>query len=106
MPRDDAQFKEVDYPTRVDVASGRENELASEFDPASSLADTNTENQFRRAERRVAVRRGALPKKTASHIRIALIVAAVAYGSVYRYGTQNWRFRVESSDDIRVRGLD
>jgi cell division protein FtsQ len=102
----------VDYPTRVDVASGRENELASEFDPASSLADTNPENQFRRAERRVAVRRGALPKKTASHIRIALIVmavlsvAAVAYGSVYRYGTQNWRFRVESSDDIRVRGLD
>jgi len=112
MPRDDAQFKEVDYPTRVDVASGREDELAPEFDPASSLADTNPENQFRRAERRVAVRRGALPKKTASRIRIALIAmavlsaAAVAYGSVYRYGTQSWRFRVESSDDISVRGLD
>ena len=91
MPRDDAQFKEVDYPTRVDVASDREDELASEFDPASSLADTNPENQFRRAEPRVAVRRGGLPKKTASRIRIALIAmavlsaAAVAYGSVYRY---------------------
>lgn len=112
MPRDDAQFKEVDFPTRVDVASDRDDELASEFDTESSLADTNPENQFRRAERRVVVRRGALPKRTASRIRIALIgmaalsVAAVAYVSVYRYGTRSWRFRVESSDDISVRGLD
>jgi cell division protein FtsQ len=112
MPRDDVQFKEVDFPTRVDVASDRDGELASEFDTESSLADTNPENQFRRAERRVVVRRGALPKKTASRIRMALIgmaalsVAAVAYGSVYRYGTRSWRFRVESSDEISVRGLD
>lgn len=112
MPRDDAQFKEVDFPTRVDVASDRDDELTSEFDTESSLADTNPENQFRRAERRVVVRRGALPKRTASRIRIALIgmaalsVAAVTYASVYRYGTRSWRFRVESSDDISVRGLD
>lgn len=111
MPRDDAQFKEVDFPTRVDVASGRDDELGSEFDLESSLADTNPENQFRRAERRVAVRRGALPKKTASRLRIALIgaavlsLAAVAYGSAYHYGTRSWHFRVASSDDISVRGL-
>jgi len=111
MPRDDAQFKEVDDPTRVEVASDRDHELASEFDPESSLADTSPENQFRRAERRIAVRRGALPKKTASRIRVALIaivllsMAAVAYGSAYRYGTRSWRFRVESSDDISVSGL-
>ena len=112
MPRDDAQIREVELPTRVDVASGRDHGLASEFDIESSLADTNPEPQFRRADRRVIVRRGTLPKKTAGRIRIALLaiaalsVAAVAYGSVYRYGTRSWRFRVESSDDISVSGLD
>jgi cell division protein FtsQ len=112
MPRDDAHFKEVEFSTRVDVASNRDHELASEFDAESSLADTNPEPQFRRAERRVTVRKGALPKKTASRIRIALLgivvlsIGAVAYGSVYRYGTRNWHFRVESSDDISVMGLD
>jgi cell division protein FtsQ len=35
-----------------------------------------------------------------------LSIGAVAYGSVYRYGTRNWHFRVESSDDISVMGLD
>jgi cell division protein FtsQ len=112
MPRDDAKFKEVDFPTRVDVVSARDSELDSEFDPDSSLADTTPEPQFRRAERRVTVRKGALPKKAASRIRIALVamaalsVAAVAYGSVYRYGTRSWRFRVESSDDISITGLN
>lgn len=112
MPRDDAQFKTVDLPTRVDVASYRDDEPVSGFDADSSLADTNPQQQFRRAERRVVVRKGTLPKKAAGGIRIALIavaalsLAAVAYGSVYRYGTRSWRFRVESSDDISVSGLD
>ena len=112
MPRDDAyHFKEVVLPARVDSASVGDDELAAEFDADSSLADLNPEPQFRRAERRVVVRKGALPKKTAGRIRIALLamaaisVAAAAYGSVYRYGTRSWRFRVESSDDISVSGL-
>src|SRR5947209_14289823 len=112
MPRADVKFKEVDLPTRVDVVSERDSELDFEFDADSSLADTNPQLQFRRADRRVVVRKGALPKKTAGRIRImivaaaALSLAAVAYGSVYRYGTRSWRFRVESSDDISVRGLE
>lgn len=112
MPRDDARFTEVDFPTRVDVVSARDSELDSEFDADSSLADTTPEPQFRRAERRVTVRKSALPKKTAGRIRIALIamavlsLVAVAYGSVYRYGTRSWRFRVESSDDISIIGLN
>ena len=112
MPRDDAKFREVDLPTRVDVVSERDSEPDSGFDADSSLADTNPEPQFRRAERRVIVRKGALPKKAASRIRIALIalgalsLAGFAYGSVYRYGTRSWRFRVESSDDISVSGLN
>ena len=112
MPRDDARFTEVDFPTRVDVVSTRDSELDSEFDADSSLADTASEPQFRRAERRITVRKSALPKKTASRIRIALVVivafsiAAVGYGSLYRYGTRSWRFRVESSDDISITGLN
>ena len=111
MPRDDAHhFKEVVLPTRVDAASARDDELA-EFDADSSLADLNPEPQFRRAERRVVVRKGALPKKAAGRIRIALVaialgsIAAAAYGSVYRYGTRSWRFRLLSSDDIVISGL-
>jgi cell division protein FtsQ len=112
MRRDDAQYKEVDLPTRVNVAPERDDELGFEFAPESSLAETNSEPQFRRAERRVVVRRGPIPKKTASRLRGALVamavlsLAAAAYGSAYRYGTRNWRFRVESSDDISVQGLE
>src|SRR5436305_908464 len=112
MPRNDAQYKELDFSARVDVASGSDDELNSEFAADSSLADTKDEPQFRRASRRVAVRKTALPKKTAGRIRIALgimaiiSVAALAYGSVYRYGTRSWRFRVLSSDDISINGLD
>lgn len=112
MPRDDAKFKAVDIPTRVDVLSDRARELEPEFDADSSLADTTPEPQFRRAERRISVRKSPLPRKTASRIRIAgmvvaaITLAAVAYGSVYRYGTRSWRFRVDSSDDITISGLN
>jgi len=112
MPRNDAQYKELDLSTRVDVAAAGDEELNFECGADSSLADSSPEPQFRRADRRVAVRKGALPKKAAGRIRIALSVtallsvAALAYGSVYRYGTRNWRFRVLSSDDITISGLD
>ena len=112
MARDDAQFRQVEIPTRVDVVSDRDDELSSEFGAGWSLAETNSEPQFRRAERRVSVRKGPLPKKTAGRVRMALVamaafsMAAAAYGGVYRYGTRNWRFRIESSDDIAVHGLD
>jgi cell division protein FtsQ len=111
MPRNDAQFKEVDLPTRVDVAPRGDDELGFEFDADSSLAGPNSEPQFRRLNRRIVVRKGALPKRTAGRIRMVLVaiaalsVGALAYGSVYRYGTRSWRFRVESSDDISVSGL-
>lgn len=112
MPRNDAQFKEVVIPTRVDVAPGRDDELGFEFDADSSLAEPNSEPQFRRAERRVSVRKGALPKKTAGRIRIALVaiaamsVTAVCYATVYHYGTSSWHFRLNSSDNISISGLN
>ena len=82
------------YPTRVDVASDRDHELASEFDPESSLADTSPENQFRRAERRIAVRRGALPKKTASRIRVALIAVQIQERTPVAYAQINNRIEL------------
>lgn len=113
MPREDAHFKSEDraLPTRVETAR-EQDELPSEpaFDP-EDLASAGDEQQFRRAERRVPVRRGPLPKKTASRLKIVLAALAmfslcgVAYGAIYRYGSHSWRFRVESSDDISVTGL-
>jgi cell division protein FtsQ len=111
MPRKDAQYNEVELPTRVNVVSERD-EPGYEFAQESSLAETNPEPQFRRADRRVVVRRGALPKKAANRVRGVLVamgvllVAAAAYGSAYRYGTRSWRFRLESSDDISVQGIE
>ncbi len=112
MPRKDAQYNEVELPTRVNVVSERDDEPGYEFAQESSLAETNPEPQFRRADRRVVVRRGALPKKAANRVRGVLVamavlsVAAAAYGSAYRYGTRSWRFRLESSDDISVQGIE
>ena len=73
--------------------------------------DVEEESPFLRGQKRVSVRRGTLPKKTASRLLwvaavltvVALCGAAVA--GVYQYGEHSWRFRVESSDDIEVGGL-
>jgi cell division protein FtsQ len=68
------------------------------------------ESPFLRGQKRVPVRRGALPRKTADRVKLLLIVLLVlgAVGliavTLYRYGTQSWRFRIDSSDNIEVRG--
>ena len=68
------------------------------------------ESPFLRAQKRVSVRRSAIPKKTANRLRIVLIVLVIlgAIGSVgamvYRYGSHSWRFRLESSDNVEVAG--
>ena len=72
--------------------------------------DDEAESPFLRGQKRVAVRRGALPRKTAGRLKVALILTAILgclgfCGLVlYRYGTQSWRFRVDSSDNIEVLG--
>src|SRR3954462_15898302 len=69
------------------------------------------ESPFLRAQKRVSARRGSLPKKTASRLLWALILAmllcvsAIAAGALYHYGEHSWRFRVESSDNIEVTGM-
>src|ERR1700740_1299152 len=72
--------------------------------------DVEEESPFLRGQKRVSARRATLPKKTLHLLAwsaIALIVAcvsSVAGAAVYRYGERNWRFRIESSDDIEILG--
>jgi cell division protein FtsQ len=65
---------------------------------------------FLRGQKRVSARRGSLPKKTVNYLKwaaLALVILAVlgaAGAELYRYGKHNWRFRIESSDQIEVAG--
>ena len=69
------------------------------------------EAQFLRTNRRVPVRRNAIPKKTASQLKIAGVAAAVivAFGGLsawaYNYGMSSWRFRIQSSDAVEITGV-
>src|ERR1039458_8879809 len=73
--------------------------------------DVDEESPFLRGQKRVSARRSTLPKKTAN----GLLWAAVAAGVVclaglgaawlYHYGEHSWRFRVESSDNIEIAGM-
>src|SRR6202140_3862767 len=73
--------------------------------------DVDQESPFLRGKKRAAPRRSSIPKKTASRLMWAflaaaiLFVAAVAAGGLYEYGERSWRFRVESSDNIEVTGM-
>ncbi|HZQ70975.1 MAG TPA: FtsQ-type POTRA domain-containing protein [Terriglobales bacterium] len=84
-----------------------------------SLEDTRAldleveqESPFLRGQKRVSVRRGSIPKKTATRLiwisaaGVLLFFAVVASAAMYRYGEHSWRFRVESSDDIETQGLE
>src|SRR6201987_2904335 len=72
--------------------------------------DVEEESPFLRGQKRVSARRGALPRKTIHLLAwsaLALVLACVsgiAGTALYRYGERNWRFRIESSDDIEVLG--
>src|SRR5579863_6673519 len=74
--------------------------------------DVDQESPFLRGQKRVAARRSSIPKKTASRLMWAflaaaiLFVAAIAAGGLYEYGERSWRFRVESSDNIEVTGME
>ena len=68
------------------------------------------QQQFRRASKRVPVRRGALARKTASRVKVvavvALVLAALGAG-IYEaraYALHSSRFRVHSEKDIELAG--
>jgi cell division protein FtsQ len=73
--------------------------------------DAEKESPFLRAQKRVSVRRGTLPRKTAKRLlwmASAIVVAGigcVGVAGLYHYGERSWRFRLDSSDDIEMSGL-
>jgi cell division protein FtsQ len=76
------------------------------------LVDLDVEEQspFLRGQKRVSARRGTLPKKTLHLLAWSALaltfacVSGVAGTAAYHYGERNWRFRIESSDDIEISG--
>src|SRR5437667_12845930 len=81
--------------------------VREELDDARLLdLDAEEESPFLRGQKRVSVRRGSLPKKTAARLTWAFLGIAVvcrsgiAVASRYHYGAGSWRSRVASSADL------
>jgi cell division protein FtsQ len=88
------------------------NEHDLEMDDARLVdLDVDEKSPFLRGQKRVSARRSSLPKKTANGLLWATAAAAVccvgalAAAWLYHYGEHSWRFRVESSDNIEVTGM-
>jgi len=93
--------------------SQREAPEREPFDDARLVdLEAEQESPFLRGQKRVSVRRGSLPKKTAHRLMwvaltlIAFAILAAAGLDLYRYGERSWRFRVDSSDQIEVTGAE
>src|SRR5579872_1513125 len=102
------------YPPSAPHARERDarDEIRGEIDDARLVdLDVDEESPFLRAQKRVPARRSSLPKKTANRLLwgtvVVLILCAGAVGAagLYHYGEHSWRFRIESSDDIDVEGM-
>ena len=81
------------------------------FDDARLVdLEAEQESPFLRGQKRVSVRRGSLPQKTANRLLwvgvalVALAILGAAGLGLYRYGKHSWRFRIDSSDQIEVAG--
>jgi len=72
--------------------------------------DDEAESPFLRGQKRVPVKRGRLPRFLLDNSRGLLLlllacgVAGLIAITLYRYGTQSWRFQIDSSDNIEVLG--
>jgi cell division protein FtsQ len=114
MARNLIELKDQDQPgrdgPRKSAAAGEEIS-ARAIDLDRTLDLDENEAQFLRTERRVPVRRGALPAKTVSWLKIGLWTAAVVVVCVVikkaasSYAEHSWRFRIESSDNMEVSGV-
>jgi cell division protein FtsQ len=112
-PEDDGQFYRGGRDGKAESSSRRASRAQLDDSPIDDrVIDLNDEEEspFLRAQKRVNVRRSAIPKKTANRLRLVLfsLVIVGAVGSVgaaiYRYGSHSWRFRLESSDNVEVAG--
>ncbi|HEX9120352.1 MAG TPA: FtsQ-type POTRA domain-containing protein [Terriglobales bacterium] len=100
---DDPAISRTAVPTREDPDDALDSRLLD--------LDVEEEPAFLRAQKRIPVRRGPLPRKAANRLKLALVFLALAgvIGAVvltiYNYGTGSWRFRLDSSDQLEVAGI-
>jgi cell division protein FtsQ len=72
--------------------------------------EEDEQQQFRRAAKRVPVRRGALPRKMASRVRAVVVALLVLAGlgaasyEAYSFALHSRRFRVRDASDIELAG--
>ena len=96
-------------PVRQD--SSQENSRAELDDARLVDLDVAEESPFLRGQKRVPARRGALPKKAASRLLwgaigiTALGALVLLAATLYHYGEHSWRFRIDSSDNIEITGM-
>jgi cell division protein FtsQ len=114
-----AESAREDFPRANSVSDGFHRPAAqdirhrrNEIDDARLVdLDVDEESPFLRGQKRVSARRSALPKKTASVLLWSSIAAAIlcagaiAAAALYSYGEHSWRFRIESSDNIDITGM-
>ncbi|PYX68274.1 MAG: hypothetical protein DMG78_25575 [Acidobacteria bacterium] len=93
--------------------AGNSTSAREELDDARLVdLDIAEESPFLRGQKRVSARRSSLPKRTVNRVMWAcfalgiLGVGAVVAIAVYNYGERSWRFRIESSDNIEVTGIE
>lgn len=110
MARDLTDLLDQDEPRTV--AAAREGADHSDGISARAIElDDDEETQFLRTAKRVAVRRGPLGKKTESRLKKALVISAIVFllsgaaFATYRYGIHSWRFRLDSSENIEISGV-
>lgn len=112
MSRDDDFYvPQREGRTRRAVAVAHDDEdFDRELDDRLLDLEADEESAFLRGQRRVPVRRGALPKKAANRLKqvcVGLLILggfAATLSTAYFYGSGSWRFRVDSSDNIDVAG--
>src|ERR1700683_2194986 len=90
----------------------REGDAREEMDDSRLVdLDVDEPSPFLRGQKRVSARRSSLPKKNANRLLWAftaagaVCLAGLGAAWLYHYGEHSWRFRVESSDNIEVTGM-
>jgi cell division protein FtsQ len=74
--------------------------------------DVDEQSPFLRAQKRVSARRSSLPKRTINLVLWGCVavgilgIAAFGLVVVQHYGEHSWRFRLDSSDNIEVTGIE
>jgi cell division protein FtsQ len=96
---------------RVPAANTDDSELIVNPEDLDLDELDSEEAQFLRTDRRVPIRRSAIPKKAASQLKIAGAIVAVVLvcggltAWAYSYGIHSWRFRIDSSDAVEISGV-